>query len=317
MKRRGPQKTATHDVNDIVRFVRVIEHGGVTAAARALGVQKSSLSRSVARLERDLGVRLMQRTTRQRGMTDAGIALYEPAREAVTTLARVAEAVAAHRTEATGIVRVAVPAFAAYAGVPQGLAALRDRHPAIRVDVVVTQRQVDLVAESFDLAIRFGALPDSTLVARSAGQSAIGLYASPAYLARHGTPRSQDELDEHDRILTSALQRRPTWQDHSGGTMRAFAGSEGLTSDDVAFAAAAAAAGSGIVALPVFVARSWGLVRVLPDHELGRVTANVVLPSSKLLARRVAVVRDALVAAVSEALGPTDAQPIAPEGGRS
>ncbi len=176
------------DLNRISVFVRVVEAGTFTAAAAALGVRKSSVSRSVAALEASLGIRLLQRTTRKLSLTDAGRAYYERARDALAGLEEAEQAILALGAAPRGLVRVTAPVDLASDLAPVVSAFLR-AHPAVRVEMFLTARYVDLVKEGFDLAVRAGALTDSSLLARKVADTELGLFASPAYLDTAGRPR--------------------------------------------------------------------------------------------------------------------------------
>src|SRR5215831_19045511 len=171
------------DYNDVPLFVRVVELGSFTAAAEALGREKSSVSRAISRLEGDLGVRLLQRTTRKLALTDA------------------ADAVRELGSEPRGVVRVSAPSDAASFGLADVLAEFTVAYPGIRVEFVLTSRHVDLVAEGFDLALRAGLLTDSSLVVKKIGSSTLALFASPDYLKRRGRPKRFADLKTHDMIL--------------------------------------------------------------------------------------------------------------------
>ena len=186
------------DLNDLALFARVVQSGSFTAAARALGLPKSSVTRGIARLEGALEVRLIQRTTRQRGVTDAGRDLYERVRGAVGALEEATETVRAHGHEPAGIVRVTANPDAAMMGVPEAIAALRAKHPRILVELTLTTRVVDLVAEGIDLGLRAGRLADSSLIAKRVGVTNAGLFASRAYLERRGRPARLAALGAHD-----------------------------------------------------------------------------------------------------------------------
>src|SRR5260221_3173738 len=139
------------DYNDVPLFVRVVDAGSFTAVAALLGVQKSSVSRGIARLERDLGVRLLQRTTRKLALTDAGQAFYERVRAAVTGVDAAASAVRELGGEPRGAVRVTAPPDASTFSIAEAIARFVKRYPAIHVELSLTSRVVDLVAEGFDL----------------------------------------------------------------------------------------------------------------------------------------------------------------------
>lgn len=172
------------DYNDLALFTRVVERGSFSDAARAAGLPKSSVTRGIARLEKELGVRLIQRTTRQRGVTDAGRELYERVRTAVGALEEAADAIREHGKEPRGTVRVTAPVDAAMMNLPEAMVAFAHKYPSIHVEMLLSNRVVDLVAEGIDIAIRAGRLADSTLVARKVGSTAAGLFASKSGASR-------------------------------------------------------------------------------------------------------------------------------------
>jgi len=176
------------DLNDLALFARVVEQGSFTAAAHAMALPKSSVTRGIARLEKELGVRLIQRTTRQRGVTDAGRELYERVRGAVGALEEAAEAVREQGKEPRGIVRVTANPDAAMMGLPELLVDLRAQLPSIHVELVLTSRVVDLVAEGIDLGIRAGNLVDSSLIAKKVGSANAALYAAKRYVKTRCKP---------------------------------------------------------------------------------------------------------------------------------
>jgi len=255
------------DYNDLALFSRVVAHGSFTAAAKALSLPKSSVTRGIARLERALGVRLIQRTTRQRGVTDAGRDLYERVRGAIGALEEASEAVREHGREPRGVVRVTANPDVVMMGVPRLLVELRAKAPSIHVELILTSRVVDLVAEGVDLGIRAGNLVDSSLIAKKIGSSSGGLYAAKTYLKHRGRPKQLADLADHDCVLFRGRQGRATWQFDQPRTSIAI---EGIASiDDFIFMAPALDAGLGIGILPIFMgARDPLLERVLPEHRL-------------------------------------------------
>jgi DNA-binding transcriptional LysR family regulator len=287
------------DYNDLALFTRVVEAGSFTSAALAVGLPKSSVTRSIARLEKDLGVRLIQRTTRQRGVTEAGRELYERVRGAVDALVEATQVVSQHGKQPTGIVRITAPVDIAQMGIPEALAKFLVAYPSLHVEMILTSRVVDLVAEGVDLGIRAGKLADSSLVARKIGTASSGLYASKSYLKRRGRPRRLADLVKHDCVLFRGRSGRATWQ---------LAGPDGDVSvevqgpvgaDDFSFVNRAISAGLGIGPVPVFLARldpaTRGLERVLPGYVMTGAPLQVVMPSASFVPARVAVVRDFLV----------------------
>jgi DNA-binding transcriptional LysR family regulator len=188
------------DLNDVATFVRVADGGGFTAAANALGVPKSTVSRSLARLERVLGVRLVHRTTRALALTEAGRAYYDRVRGAVLGVAEATADVVDLGTEPRGSIRVTTPVDVGQVLLAEVVAGFVQRYPQVHFEVTLTSRIVDLVAEGFDLALRASELRDSSLVARRIGNTGMGLFASPAYLKRRGTPKAVADLASHEFI---------------------------------------------------------------------------------------------------------------------
>lgn len=286
------------DYNDIPLFVAVVEAGSFTGAASKLGMQKSSVSRSIARLEEDLGVRLLQRTTRHLAPTDAGQAFFDRVRGAVAGVDDARAAVQELGNEPRGTVRVTAPADAATLGVASAIATFVEKYPKIRVDLVLTSRTVDLVAEGFDLAIRAGKLSDSTLVARKVGTTELALFASPAYLSRRGTPKRLAELARHDCVLFREPSGRGTWtlEGPDGPDSVEVTGS--VSADDLQFIAGVVAAGAGVSVLPVPLAgtfvKNGALVRILSGYRVIGNGVHLVLPTAAFVPSRVALLRDHL-----------------------
>lgn len=201
------------DVNrsgEMEAFVQVVERGGFSAAARALGMTPSAVSKLVARLESRLAVQLVHRSTRKLTLTPEGQQFHE---RSVRVLADMDEAERCAASGAAPRGRVSINA-----SVPFGhhvLLPLMPRflegHPQVTVDVSLTDRVVDLMDERTDIAVRWGQLPSSDLVARRLGETGQAIVASPAYLARYGTPRTPEELEAHNRLGTSYRRAVPDW----------------------------------------------------------------------------------------------------------
>lgn len=289
----------TIDYNDVALFVRVVETGSFTKAAEALGLQKSSVSRAVSRLEDGLGARLLQRTTRRLGLTDAGQLFYERARGAVAGVDEAASLVLDSGSEPRGLVRLTAPPDAHALGLAEGVAQFVARYPAIQVDLVLTGRVVDLVTDGVDLAVRAGRLADSTLVARRVGSTDLALFAAASYLDRRGRPASPTALAPHDCVLFRARGGRATWNLVGPDGEEVVEVQGPISADDFAFVARAAIAGAGIALLPVTVAadavRRGELESLLHLYRVAGGPLHVVLPSSIFVPSRVALLRDFLV----------------------
>ncbi|HTR49865.1 MAG TPA: LysR family transcriptional regulator [Kofleriaceae bacterium] len=288
------------DLNRASAFVRVVETGGFTRAAEALGLPPSSVSRSVAKLEHDLGVTLLERTTRKIALTDAGRAYFERAREALAGLEQANELALDAAREAHGTVRVAVPpGFAPTFALLLG--PLLAQHPRVRVEVAFTTRGAELVGDLVDLALVVGRLPDSSLVARRLGGMVHRIYAAPSYLAARGTPRTLAQLAEHDAIVQRATAGDSRWElTGPRGAERVDLRTR-VVGDHIGFIAEAAAAGLGVALLPSFVGdravAAARLVPVLPKYS-AEMPLHVLTSPGRHVAHRVALVRDFLIAHV-------------------
>jgi len=202
------------DLNDLLYFAEVVDRGGFTAAGRALGVPKSRLSRRIAVLEARLGARLLHRTTRKLSLTTLGeqfhrhcVAMREDAEAAE-------EAVAQAQTEPRGTIRVACPVTLAQSTIGPILPQFLARHPQVKVDLKISNRAVDLVEEGFDVALRVRTTLDDSgsLVVKNLGTTRTLLVASPAQLARQGTPATTADLARLDTVAMSAVDGRVTWE---------------------------------------------------------------------------------------------------------
>ena len=288
------------DLNHVSAFVRVVQDGTFTAAARALGLPKSSVSRSIAQLEKDLGVRLLHRTTRKIHLTDAGIAFHERVSRALADIDEATSAAADLQRELRGPIRVTAPLDLGVAAVASIVARFVKRHPGIQIEVRLSSRVVDLVAENFDLAVRAGPVRDETLIARRTANMALQLYASPRYLARRGTPEAVEDLERHESLLLRTDSGTLAWRLASTSGREVTVKPTGaISADDIAFLKRAALAGAGIGLFPDFLVhrelRTGKLVRVLPDWRIAASMLHVVYPSSRYVPQRVVAFRDYLI----------------------
>jgi DNA-binding transcriptional LysR family regulator len=276
------------DLNDMLFFAEVVDRGGFAAAGRALGIPKSRLSRRVADLEARLGVRLLQRTTRKLSLTQAGeiyhrhcIAMREQAEAAD-------EAVAQVLTEPRGTVRVTCPITLAQSTIGPVLPRFLAAHPQVRIDMVVTNRVIDLVQEGVDVALRVRAnLDDSgTLVVKNLGTTDGILVASPQLLQRYGQPAGPEELRNLPTVAMSAADGRSSWRLIGPGA-RAFELEHRpvYTADDLLTLKFAVRQGTGICVLPDYMCsdeiRSGELVPVLPGWSPPTAKVLAVFPSRR------------------------------------
>lgn len=287
---------ARPELEAISIFARVVEAGSFSRAARALGVPTSTVSRSIARLEDALGVRLLQRTTRAVAATSEGRALL--ARVEGPLLA-IREAIAASRggqDAPRGTLRVSAPTDHDF--VAEIAARYVERHPEVTLDLNLSSRRVDLVAEGFDVAIRAGVLRDSSLVARKLGDSEAWFVAGPAYVARHGEPSDLADLERHAFVANAVFAGKPMRIDGPKGPVQIKLGAR-LVGDDFAFVRAALVAGAGIGLVPRLICvrdlADGRLVRILPRYEVRGSAIHVVYPSAKNVPAKVSAFRDVAV----------------------
>jgi DNA-binding transcriptional LysR family regulator len=288
------------DLNHVSAFVRVVQDGSFTAAARALGLPKSSVSRSIAQLEQDLGVRLLHRTTRKLHLTDAGTAFHNRVSRALADIDEATNATADLQRELRGSIRVTAPVDIGVWAVAGIVARFTRRHPGVDIQVRLSSRIVDLVMENVDLAVRAGPVHDENLIARRAGNLELALYASARYIARRGMPASLADVEQHEciRLLTDAGTL--AWKLTSiSGQERTIEPRGGVSADDISFVKKAALAGAGIVLLPTFIVareeRAGKLIRVLPDWRIAGAPLNIAYPSARYVPQRVVVFRDYLL----------------------
>ena len=187
-------------LGSIELFCKAAELGGFTAAAESLGVTPAAVSRSVGRLEARLGVRLFARTTRQIRLTEEGRGYFEQCRQALARIAEAERVLAGQQAVPTGLLRLSVPTTYGHYRLLPLLPGFLARYPQVRVDLQIVNRNVDLIEEDYDLAIRRGPPQDSRLVARKLEDASLGLFAAPAYLRQRGWPRDLTDLPHHDCI---------------------------------------------------------------------------------------------------------------------
>lgn len=276
------------DLNDVLAFTRVADSGSFTAAAQRLGWPKSSVSHRVARLERTLGARLLERSTRRLRLTEVGARYHEHARRVLQELDQASATVARFRAEPHGWLRLSASVVLGQSLLPPLVAEFTARYPDVQLFVDLTNRRVDLLEEGYDLAIRSGVLPDSSLVSRTLGRAAARLYAAPAYLRDHRQPRAPDELGAHVLIDNAPAAPTDRWTlSHDDGREATVPARFRLVGSDAAMLREVAAQGAGVVSLPEFVAApalaGRQLVPVLAPWATRRVEVHAVFPSHKSL----------------------------------
>jgi len=299
---RAAEQSEAPEIEEIVAFLRVAETGSFTAAGERLGLPKSTVSRRVARLEAKLGVQLVHRTTRSLALTEAGNLFQEQAARALAALEEAAHAARAGRESPRGHLRLTAPYDVGAGSLATLVAAFTRLHPEVTVEVVLTDRTLDLVAEGIDLALRgAAALPDSSLVGRKLASLEFWLVASPAYLKRHGTPRSPAELRNNELALLRASHGRGKLPLRlADGTSEELAVRASVSANGFGFLREAALADGHLAMLPDNYAgpevRSGRLVRVLPAYTVGTGNMFLVHPAARVLPAKARAFRDFLLA---------------------
>ena len=276
------------DLNDFVWFVKVVDHGGFAAAGRALDQPKSKLSRRIAQLEERLGVRLIQRTTRQFTVTEVGQTFYQHCKAMLVEAEAAEEAVAALQAEPRGIVRITCPVTLLHVHVGPMLARFMAKYPGINLQLEATNRRVDLVGEGIDIAIRVRPRPfdDSDLVLRVLADRGHCLVAGPDLIQRMGKPVMPSELSQWPGLSMGEGRQVHKWDltGPQGAKAEIHYAPRFITTDMLALREAAMA-GVGVVQLPILMVKdqlaSGELVRVLDEWEPRREVIHAVYPSRR------------------------------------
>ncbi len=277
-------------IEDYQAFTTIIERRSLTAAARHLGRSLQSVSRSLAALEHEVGVELIRRTTRRSNPTDAGLAFHRRLSAALAEIEAAKLETSNRRAEATGLLRIAsstgfsplyiVPAL------PEFLAA----HPGVEVELELSDRFIDIIGEGYDLAIRIGELPDSALKARRLANSRRVVFAAPGYLAKHGRPRSPEDLARHQCIVRTASRVGNAWPFKVNGRVKTVKVAGRLRTSGAAAANMAAALGLGIAFGPLWQVKSLidrgDVELILSRFEPPTIPINAVWPATKVLPAR-------------------------------
>lgn len=251
-------------------FVRTVERGSFAAAAAGRGLSATMVGNHVRFLEARLGALLLNRTTRQQSVTEFGRSYYERCRAILAEIEAAETAAEAVQAVPRGLLRVTAPVALGTTVLPSLLAGYLGRHPEVRVDLVLQDHRLDLVADELDVAIRAGALPDSSLIARALPPLQLVVCAAPAYLAAHGTPVSPAELAAHNCLDFAHAAEPLLWRFEGEGDNVAIGISGNLRINSGPALRAAALEGIGIVMQPKIVVAddlaAGRLVRLLPDH---------------------------------------------------
>lgn len=282
-------------------FAAVVEAGSFAGAAQRLGTSSGQASKLVSRLEGELGVRLLHRTTRALSTTEAGLAYYNRLRPLLEEWDALDSEVRDRGTSLSGTIRLTAPLSFGTLRLAPILTRFAAAHPQVALEVQLTDRLVSLVDEGFDLAVRVGRPADSSLVARRLCEARILALASPGYLDGRGAPANPADLERHDCILDTNFPDPRRWR-FAGGVSVPVTGR--LTLSDATLCLAAAEAGLGIAYMPDFVAaealRQGRVLRILAEHEDEALGVWAMTPSGRHLAAKVRALIDALLTGLRE-----------------
>ncbi|RYZ68477.1 MAG: LysR family transcriptional regulator [Proteobacteria bacterium] len=284
------------DLNALLVFVKVVQTGSFTAAALALNMPKSTVSQRVSELEERLGARLLQRTTRKLSLTDQGRVYYDRCARILVDLDEADRAVTNLQEKPRGLLRITVPTSAEFLG--PIFTSFMQRCDGVQLEVLYTDRIVNLVEESFDVAFRAGALSDSTLMARPLGTFQFLLVASPRYLTRRGRPRVPQDLTKQAALVFNVGPQPRLWRLSQDSEVREVPVTPTLAVNDLDLLHDAVVGGVGIAMLPAYRClddlAAKRLERVLPDWDVPAEPVHALYPSGRHLSSKVKAMLDHL-----------------------
>lgn len=294
-------------VTSMAVFVKSVDGGSLSAAARHFGLSQAMVSKHLRGLEESLGVRLLSLTTRRLALTEAGSKYYARCTQILADIEDANREAMHLQADPQGLLRVTAPVTFGELHLAPALAAFLRTYPKIVLDVELSDRFARLADEGFDLALRIGRLPDSSLVARRLGTSRMMTCAAPDYLARHGTPRHPSELARHRCVYQSSVTTPGTWWYDDGGRQLTVQVDGPLRTNSMALACEAARQGLGIVFGPAFVFEPWlragSLVPVLAAFESRALDIHALYVSRRHLSKPLRLLIDFLAGSFADPVG--------------
>lgn len=285
-------------IEDFQAFLAVVDKGSLTAAAKQLGRSLQSVSRSLAALEQNVGVELVRRTTRRSAPTEAGVTFHRRLSAALSEIESAKHETSNRRLEASGLLRVTSSTAFAQLYVVPAVRAFLAAHSKVEIELELSDRYVDLAAEGFDVAIRVGELPDSSLKAKRLADLRRVVFAAPAYFSKHGRPRRPEDLSDHECIVRTAARDGDTWPFRVDGRLRAVRVAGRFRTSGATAANEAAVQGLGIANAPLWQVRplvdGGQLELILTRFEPPPVPVHAVWPATKLLPAKTQMFIEAL-----------------------
>jgi DNA-binding transcriptional LysR family regulator len=286
-------------------FVKVVEAGSFIAASEALGISRPMASKHVQRLEEQLGVRLLNRTTRTISLTEAGRSFYLRCQTIFEEIDQAMAEAGNLQVEPRGVLRINAPVTFGRAHLTRALASFQSKYPDIEIDLTLNDRFVDIVDEGFDIAIRIGRLADSSLIARVLAPCRMMVCAAPAYIERHGAPESLSALSQHNCLIYAHSSQEHRWYFGEGDREVSIAVTGDFRTNFGEAVVEAAAAGRGLILEPSFTLAPYladgRLVPVLADFTPRALNVHAVYPQSRLLPQKVRILIDHLASAFGPA----------------
>lgn len=294
------------DLNDMAIFSKVVDQGGFSAAGRALGLPKSNISRRVATLEERLGVRLLERTTRKVQITEVGEVFYRHCKRIEEEAEHASVSVSQMLESPRGLLRIGATVTTGQHLLSPLMAEFVARYPEVQLDIVLSNRRIDILEEGFDILIRIGKLKDSSLISKRLGESRFFLYASPAYLDAQGVPADPSDLIDHDCLTMSDRPSPTKWRLVGRDLTRTIGIRPRISINDFPSLCRIVADGAGITVLPSYLCteleQQGRLVRVLSDWSSPAVEFHALYPSHRGATPKVRVFLDFLGEKISHRL---------------
>lgn len=293
------------DLNQLAIFIRVVDEGSFTAAGKALSVPKSRISRMVADLESSLGVRLLQRSTRQISLTQEGADYYNNCKHLVSEIMDVHTVISDRQDRPHGVLRISVPMVVGSGILGRFVARFQKLYPDVSIEISHTDRQVNLIEEKFDLGLFLGELPESSLVARTIAETETLICASPEYIAQHEQLKSPQDLANLDVVkIGEGMQAESYDFIHDDGEQTSVKVNPCIVTNHIAAAMNCIVQGAGVGLVPMFMAGEYILsgrmIPLLTDWQLKPEPISVVYPSRQYLSLKVRCFIDFLVKEVEE-----------------
>ena len=296
----------------MVVFARVVEQDGFSAAARALGLPKSNVSRRVTRLEDQLGARLLERTTRKLRLTEIGRIYYEHCRRIAEEVSHAEISVDQLLEAPRGLLRLNASVTTGQQLISPLIAEFMELYPDVQIELFLSNRLIDVVEEGFDIVIRIGNLEDSSLIAKPLGESRFSFFASPSYLSARGEPSDPDDLADHDWLVMSEGHPPAKWLLVGGEEQRTVAAAPRAIVNDFTSLRRIALDGGGIAVMPSYMSdvleRQNRLVRILPGWSLPPVQFHALYPSHRGATPKVRAFLDFATERIRERLTDTEGQ---------